>query len=64
VTNLRPRRIRRNSLESLPLIVWADARERRRYPRHVRALAARYGLTLPSAATVCELAGIGQGGMR
>lgn len=60
---IRHRAHRRNPLP-LPLFDWVNTRDRRYYPRHVRALAARYGLTLPTAATVCELAGIGAGGAR
>jgi len=62
VKNIRPRRTRRNSfpLEAPALFAWADEHDRRSYPRHVRTLAARFGLTLPMAATVCELAGIGR----
>jgi len=61
---IRLRALRRNiyPTDSLPLLAWADARDRRIYPRHVRALAAHYGLTLPTAATVCELAGLGRDG--
>ena len=56
---------RRNNapMTPLPLFVWADARDRR-YAMPVRIVAARHGLSLATAATVCELAGIGKGGVR
>lgn len=46
---------------NLPLWLAAHERDRHRYPRHVRALADRHGLTLPTARTIAELAGIGGG---
>ena len=59
------RAARRNvgTFDPLPLLAWADARDRR-YAMPVRIVAARHGLTLATAATVCELAGIGNGGAR
>lgn len=53
--------IRISPADNLPLWRWAADRDRRRYPRHVRALADRFGLPLATAATVAELAGIGGG---
>lgn len=62
---IRPRAIRRNiyPTDPLPLLAWADARDRR-FPLPVRIVAARHSLTLATAATICHLAGIGQGGDR
>ncbi len=60
---IRHRAKRRNSFP-LPLLAWAEARDRRPHPRAARVLARRFGLPLATAATVAELAGIGQGGER
>lgn len=52
----------RRNLESLSLFAWAADcdRARTRYPRSARLLARRFGLSLATAATIAELAGIGQ----
>jgi hypothetical protein len=51
-----------DNLNDLPLFASArerEARQRRPFPWHVRAVARRNGVTLQHAATICPLAGIG-----